>query len=219
MQLLPKLRVVQKVYGNQPLRNRLFIMVRALVCPWQKILRHIGRDGTVLDIGCGHGLLLHLIKTERPAMQCFGVDHDAHKIAIATAAAGTGPQFSDTPELRGLAPASCDFVTLIDVLYAVPVDKWSHILDLARQYLKPDGRLIIKETVNTPFWKFALCMLQEKIAIDVLRYTKGHPPRLESVAYYLQTLQTSGFKIITHHRVDQGYIWPHYLFVAHKKTC
>ena len=66
-------------------------------------------------------------------------------------------------------------------------------------------------------WKYAICLVQEILAIKILRYTKGHFPVLPSAQTYLAQLSANGFEIVSHRRLDRGYLWPHYLFVARKK--
>ena len=219
MNLISEITFVLRSYSRLPLLARLFILVRYIVCPWHVILGYLPETGSVLDIGCGHGLLLHLAKRTFPDLGCTGFDHDERKIAAAIRSTPRrGLTFLLDSETERLAPSSFDCVTLVDVLYSVPTERWSDIFSLANKYLKPHGTIMITETVNRPKWKYFICMIQETVALRILRYTKGHSPQLEPVDFYLSKIATGHFVMQEHRRIDSGYPWPHYLFVAKKRT-
>jgi cyclopropane fatty-acyl-phospholipid synthase-like methyltransferase len=217
--MISKIKIIIKSYSQASFSTKLFIIVRSIVCPWNIILDHLPDKGSVLDIGCGHGLFLHLAKDKYPDLKCVGYDHDKHKIDIASNSSKRKEiAFFLDSQIDGLEPESFDCITVIDVLYSVPLEKWPDIFAVARKYLKPDGKIIIKETVSSPRWKYYICLLQEFVAIKILKYTKGKSPILESVRFYLQQIETNDLATQGHKRVDQGYLWPHYLFVCNKIT-
>ncbi len=208
---------ILRSYAKLSLLTRLFIIIRYLVCPWDIILYYLKESGKVLDFGSGHGLLLHLALKRFPNLHCTGLDHDQRKIEAASkSTTRKNLTFISTTEIGRLMPASFDFVIIVDVLYSVPIDRWHEILSLASTYLKPEGIIIVKETVNTPRWKYYICWLQEMIAIRVLKYTKGNSPQIMSADYYLKQLVANHFVIKEHRRVDSDYLWPHYIFVGKK---
>jgi len=218
MKSLSEIAFILRSYSRLPLFTRLFILARYIVCPWNIILKYLDGRSSMLDIGCGHGLFLHLAKQRFPALGCIGFDHDKKKLECASdSTPRENLSFLPDNKIDTLAPASFDCVTLIDVLYSVPPDEWSDILSLANKYLKPDGTIIIKETVNRPKWKYYICLVQETIALRILKYTKGHSPLLESVDHYLAQIAAANFVVEEHRRIDAGYPWPHYLFVAKKE--
>jgi 2-polyprenyl-3-methyl-5-hydroxy-6-metoxy-1,4-benzoquinol methylase len=191
------------------------VVVRYLVCPWDAIIDQISDSGSVLDIGCGHGLFLLLAKRKFPHLHCVGFDHDMRKIKLAaTSVRDENVSFVAETQAGQVRPSTFDFVTVIDVLYSVPPDRWIEIFSLAHKRLKPNGVLIIKETVDKPKWKYYICLAQETVALKILKYTKGHSPRLESVEFYLTQLAANDFVIREHRSLDSGYPWPHHMFVA-----
>ncbi len=195
----------------------MFILVRYLVCPWKLILDQLAGYKRVLDVGTGHGLFLQLARARYPALQGMGIDHDQSKIAAAVKAAPQdGLTFCHTDQFDALAPEAFDCVTFIDVLYSMPEQEWPGMLEFAGKFLKPGGTLIIKETVNTPRWKYVVGMAQETLALKILRYTKGAGPRIPPREVYLDILKSTGFTIQWHGRADAGYPWSHYLFTAVK---
>ncbi|MEE9465093.1 MAG: class I SAM-dependent methyltransferase [Candidatus Neomarinimicrobiota bacterium] len=218
MKSLADIKFILRSYATLPLCTRLFVLVRYLVCPWDLLLVSIEGCDTVLDIGTGHGLFLRLARRRFPMLRGTGVDHDAQKIEAANKAEPqAGLIFCLSDQMDRLTPGKYSCVTFVDVLYSVPKRKWPGMLKLAHGFLRPGGTLIIKETINRPRWKYALCLAQETLAIKVLRYTKGAGPWIVPPDIYLELLEAAGFIISKHHRADKGYLWPHYLFVAQKR--
>ncbi|MGD9212316.1 MAG: methyltransferase domain-containing protein [Desulfobacteraceae bacterium] len=212
---------ILKAYSGSSWKVRIFVFIRYLVCPWQKLvglLIPMIKDGKLLDIGCGHGLLLHLLQIANNTQFCVGMDHDVDKVAIARKSFSNNPQITIQDNSEPIPfSQKFDCISLMDVLYAVNPEDWPQIWNLIKKQLKPDGILVIKETVNQPKLKYWICLLQEILATKILKYTKGQFPFLPSAEYYLKELNRSGFEIVKHQRIDQGYLWPHYLFIARCK--
>lgn len=219
MNKLKNFQFIFNTYAASSFFSKIFIFIRYLVCPWNALMETIDKASRILDIGCGHGLFLHMIKDKYPNAVCIGYDHDHEKIKIAQA---TKPQknlsFLYEANADQLKPVSFDVITLIDVLYSVPLKEWNQIFNTVEILLKPGGTLLIKETVTSPKLKYYICFVQEWMALNLLRYTKGDSPKLMSIAYYLQQIEKMGFTIVQHKRLDFGYLWPHYLFISKKHS-
>jgi SAM-dependent methyltransferase len=99
----------------------------------------------VLDVGCGRGELLDLLR-ER-GVECSGVDSDAgmvarcrekgHEVALATADA----------HLERLAEGQLGAIFSAQVVEHLPYDDLRRFLQLARSRLRPGG-IMVAETVN-----------------------------------------------------------------------
>lgn len=211
------LACLRRHYQGAPLLRRLFVYGRYLIVPWAAILDAVGRPETLLDLGCGDGLFLRLLRERSPGTAGWGIDHDVARIATAQRVnRDPGLHFSTVDELRadpGAAPRVA-VVSILDVLYAVPEAEWGGVLELARERLLADGKLVIKDAVDRPRWKHAFTSAQEIGATRVLRYTKGAWPRFLSPEAFSARLAQHGFAVTEHRPLDRGYPWSHYLFVA-----
>lgn len=99
----------------------------------------------VLDVGCGRGELLDLLREQR--IEAGGVDSDAGMVAYARAkghevALGDGNDY-----LRGLEPGSLGAIVALEVVEHLPYETLMEFLALARSRLRQDG-LLVFETVN-----------------------------------------------------------------------
>ena len=123
----------------------------------EAILAHAGKGQTVLDVGCGNGLLLfHLRKQFEHLM---GIEYSAHRLAQAQVNLEGLP----VALLQGSAEAmteipsdSVDCVVSADTIEHVP-DVYAAAAELLR-VLKPGGRVVIN-TPNVAFVKKRLMLL------------------------------------------------------------
>lgn len=206
-----------RAYRGARLATRLHVVVRALTCPFAPLLERFPAAGTVLDVGCGHGLLINLLARDpsRRGLKLLGIDHDSAKIEAARRVAPPGVEFA-VGRLTLLPESFFDAVAIVDVLYTVRRDAWSEILEGCVRVLRPGGRLIVKEVVDRPRWKYWAIMAQEALSVRVFGITKGDPPHFESPAAYRRAIAASGFRIAEERPLPAASWVSHYLFVAEK---
>jgi len=130
----------------------------------ERALRDSGEKGLVLDVGCGGGLFLNLVR-EVTGLPVLGLDFSLDAARVATTS-NSVPAFCGTLGQVPLPAQSCAAVTMFHILEHLH-DPEPYIQQ-ARQLLKPDGRLIV-QVPNAGCWQFLL--LGEKWnGIDVPRH-------------------------------------------------
>ncbi len=130
----------------------------------ERAIRDSGERGLVLDVGCGGGLFLNLIR-EVTGLPVLGLDYslDAARVASTTNAV---PAFCGTLCQVPLPAASCAAVTMFHILEHLH-DPEPYV-EQARQLLRPDGRLIV-QVPNAGCWQFLL-LGENWNGIDVPRH-------------------------------------------------
>ncbi len=138
-----------------------------------------GSRAAVLDLGCGIGLLAHVLARAGLALDYLGVDNDAGKIAVAQAAAaraGLDRARFATVDLAAGFPDHRGSVALLDVLQFLPRDAQSPLLARAAGALAGDGRLVIRTGLADGNWRSRVTR-----AVDVLsrwlRWMNAGPDR------------------------------------------
>lgn len=187
------------------MRDRIHTLIRFLTCPMLRVLDAVPPHSTLLDIGAGHGVFATLVNA-RGAQRVVGVEPDARKVRpIAGIESIIG--FDDV--VRGTFGA----ITIIDVLYKIPMNDWDALLLRCRARLASGGLLIIKEQDPTARVKNSWNAAQERVA-TALQLTLGESFSYESPAAFVARLERLGFRDVRSKRVDFGYPHPHVMYVG-----
>jgi 2-polyprenyl-3-methyl-5-hydroxy-6-metoxy-1,4-benzoquinol methylase len=210
-------RTAWKAYRMEAGAARLHVVARALTCPFAALTDCFPKSGALLDIGCGHGLLINLLAADpsRSGLRLFGIDHDGSKIEAARRSAPPGAVFSPQP-LSSFPESAFDVVSIVDVLYTVRLEVWCSILTGCCRALRPGGTLIVKEVVDRPRWKYWAIMAQEALSVRVIGITKGERPHFESPETYRRAIEAGGFRVRVERPLKSASWISHYLFVADK---
>jgi 2-polyprenyl-3-methyl-5-hydroxy-6-metoxy-1,4-benzoquinol methylase len=161
-------------YRHQPLGIRGFVLARHLLAPLARVLAAVPPAGRVLDVGCGHGLFANALAIGSPSRQVLGVDPSGAKIAVARASSAGLPNVRYTQgTVQQIDEDGFDAITILDVLYLLPIEEKLAVLRACRERIAPDGVLILKANDTRPPWKYRVARLQEQ-AMTGLGLTLGH---------------------------------------------
>ena len=101
------------------------------------------RDAAILELGCGHGALLHFAQ-QAGYTNITGVDRSPPQIEAARRLGIKNVRAGDMlPTLYAVAPASLDAVITYDVIEHLTKDELIDVTDEVARVLKPGGRWII----------------------------------------------------------------------------
>ncbi len=196
--------VLYRAFRSFPPGARAHTLIRFLTCPLLRVADRVPPGGTLLDIGAGHGVFAVLVR-ERVA-RVVAVEPDLRKV-LPVAGCRFVVGYDDV--IRG----SFDVITIIDVLYKIPIAEWDALLARIAARLKPGGTLIVKEMDPTERLKNRWNRLQEAAAA-ALGLTLGESFSYEAPADFTARLKRHGFTRVDVERIDAWYPHPHLLYVA-----
>lgn len=208
---------VLSLYRGAPLQVRAHVQVRWASCPFRAVAAELPESGSILEVGCGHGLLsVHLALTSA-GRKVTGIDVDREKLDAATAAAdraGLAATF-EAVEGAALPDGPWDGIAIVDVLYLLSAHDQRALLRSCADRLAPGGVLAVKEMAPVPRWKAWWNVVQETAAVRLLGITEGEEltflPPLE-----LASAMTGGGLEVRERPLHRGYPHPHHLLVGHK---
>ncbi len=153
----------------------------------ERALEESEESGLVLDVGCGGGLFLQMLR-ERKNVRVAGLDFSLDAANVAWRRAGV-PVVCATLSRAPIAPESCAAITMFHVLEHLYEP--ASYLDAAHRLLRPDGRLII-QVPNAACWQFLL-FGERWNGIDVPRHLINF--RLTDID---SLLDHCGFEVLRH---------------------
>ena len=184
-----------RLYGGAPAATRLFMRIRLLLSDMERVERETPRTGTILELGCGHGLFSNLLALRSPGRRVIGIDLSPEKIRHASASiGGRGNIEFISGDVLDLQLPACDAITIVDVTYLLPPDEQQRLLQECRRRLRSGGVLVWKAQERRPRWKFAVTWLQEMLATSAgLTQGKRRGLHFPSRAEALAMMEAAGF--------------------------
>ena len=187
---------VLRLYETASPLTRLFLKGRVLMSDLEFIEKQVPASGTIVDLGCGHGLFTNLLALRSAGRQVTGIDFSPEKIDLArkTAAGRVNIHFI-TADIADIDIPECDAITIVDFLYLLPGDEQRRVLAGCRRKLKPGGLLVWKAQERRPRWKYAWTYLEEFITTSA-GITHGRRGRLTFMnrEKAIDSLEAAGFK-------------------------
>lgn len=114
---------------------------------YRALCQRVPTNASVVDLGCGLGMLPIALAEAGRGRELLGLDWDADKVAVGQrAAAGLAQVTLQRADIhQGELPA-CEVVTLIDVLHYYQPARQDALLGRVAAALRPGGLLLIRET-------------------------------------------------------------------------
>jgi SAM-dependent methyltransferase len=185
--------------------------------------------GSLLDIGCGQGLLLSLLNAAKeqyraglwppdwpaPPMHLAlrGIDSHAQRVRLARHALGSGAQV-DQRDLRDLDFPPCSVIVLLDVLFYLAEAEQARAIEKAAAALEPGGLLLLREADAGAGFAFQATKWGERLA-GALRGEFVQQLRYRSAALWMAELAARGL-VAEAQPMSEGTPFANVLFVARK---
>ncbi len=152
--------VAESLYhGDGSFRARL-ARWRTHIAPFERIIAHVPSGASLLDVGCGSGLLLGLLAARRAIASGLGLDPSetavgcarrmARRLATIVPQGAAAIAFESVPSGGALPARGFDVVTLVDVLHHVRPENQIALVRRAAACVAPGGRLIYKDMARRP---------------------------------------------------------------------
>lgn len=131
---------------------------------------YLPSQGTVVDLGCGYGLSLHLVRQLRD-VTVWGIELDPHRYHIGkTSVAGDSQVNIMQGELLSRTWPHASAILLLDVLFLIPSEGKRQIIQRCSETLTPGGVLIVKDTAFVPRWKYLYTQFEERCKLGLNAY-------------------------------------------------
>ena len=155
------------LYSSLSLRDRLAMLARLIFCarPIMRVLKqHLQKRGLTLDLGCGYGVISHLVSTEYPDMAVIGLDASSRRIEVAKRGVDHRKNIEFyVADIRELQIPRCDAIMILDVLSMLPYETQERLLIQCYEKLHSGGVLVVRDNCKSPYWKYAYVYVEDMI--------------------------------------------------------
>ncbi|MCK4325272.1 class I SAM-dependent methyltransferase [bacterium] len=175
------------------------------------IFDYIPEKGTLVEVGCGSGIIANYLSLKLPEIKIIGLDIDTRKIKVAqkTVKNRNNIEFLFQDAVKGIP--GCSAVIMSDFLHHLPYEKHETCLKTAFNALDNDGVLIIIEAdpVSKPIWRYKLGLCAEFFLYPFSERANCRPPdELEGM------LREIGFMVTV---IKRREIFARAIFICKKK--
>lgn len=207
---LTALALVRRTYAGCPPAVRAHAVGRFLTCPFLRVLAALPPGARLLDLGAGHGTFARLA-VAGGAVRVVALEPDVRKLL----ATWRHPSVRFVAGYADAVAGAFEAVSIVDVLYRIPIAGWDPLLRLAHERLAPGGVLVIKEIDPEHRLKGLWNRAQEKAA-DLLGMTLGDAFSYETREHMKARLERIGFTGFTAQAIGGGYPHAHILYTARR---
>lgn len=202
-------------YRSCPWRERFHVALRCRMMNLRLLEAEVPRQGRVVDLGSGQGLVTLMLAAAAPGREVVGIEREARKVAAAERASeGIGNVSFRQGDLLDakVREEGFDTALLLNVLYLWPEEGKAGILRNAHRMLREGGTLLVYEVVRAPTWKYWVAFLQEWVALNVLRTTISREMHFQSSEEMESLFRACGFEVEAAAPFHRGKPYPHFLF-------
>lgn len=163
-----------ELYRSAKLKDRLIILARLLFSVnsiIEMLEQYLPKNGLIVDLGCGYGIISHLLSFSNPSRKLIGFDVSQNRIKSAQKTQSDRVNFQ-LADIKEAQIPTCNAIVIIDILYLLPYQDQERVLIKCFKKLDQDGALIIKDTDKSSGWRFRWTYLEEKIKTKLGLYGK-----------------------------------------------
>lgn len=145
----------------------IFTRIRFWTGSFTQLEKFVPKEGKILDLGCGYGILANYLALCSPKRSIVGIDTDLGKIKYANRGLRNVSFKRDNATKMKLGNLDC--IILHDVLHHLDsFEEQKKLIEDCKEMLNRNGMLLIVEVDKNPFWKLVLGRIT-----DFVMY-KGH---------------------------------------------
>lgn len=203
-------KILIDAYPDCGFLSKLLIRFRPYICPFHELVKKVDKNSSVLEVGCGTGIMTILLAHLGKIKSGIGIDVSQKSISIAQRAIypkSSKITFKCISENIPWPEGRFNTIISIDVLHHIEKEEQRIFIKKLSQACN-DGKVIFKDVSPKPFWKAMASKIHDLLL-------SGEHICIRSEEDVLQWLKEEGFFIKEFQRLDM--LWySHYCIVAEK---
>lgn len=190
--------------------EKLYVRLRFLICPFEKVESHIPKKGKIADVGCGTGLFAFYLALSSKGREVYGIDLNKKRIERALELKdGVGNVHFEAGDVRSAHLPKCDAFTMVDLIHHLPFSAQEKLIRQVFDLLPSGGVFVLKDLGARPVWKAWWNALHDFVMTRERVYVR-------SVSDLKFVLESVGFSVEVFDLRTWFVPYNHVLFVAKK---
>jgi 2-polyprenyl-3-methyl-5-hydroxy-6-metoxy-1,4-benzoquinol methylase len=207
------LKYLKTKSANLSFIDKLKVVYRPLICPFDALLNYIEKEDSVFDIGCGSGQFCALVAQFTTANEIYGIEISETLVENARI---VNQEFNDKKNIQFETFNGCQIpsliqnyskIYLIDVLHHVPKENQLEFLKEIHSKMSFGSRLILKDIDAS-----SLLVYCNKIHDLVFSREIGNEMKAN---FAKKAVEEIGFKILDCY-TKRMFVYPHYFLILEK---
>lgn len=175
--------------------DKIKIVARWLMCPFESMEKSVPPQGTILDIGCGEGIFTIYLSIKEPKRKVIGLDLDKEKIDIALYASSNIKNIKFACRNALNWNNKIDGITLSDSLHHFSIQDQEKLFHKMKTLIRSGGTVLIKEINKDNFLRSHLSRLWDFLLYphDQINYwsQKNLVSKLQSLGFTVEVSRKS----------------------------
>ncbi|MBX7152201.1 class I SAM-dependent methyltransferase [bacterium] len=178
------------------------------------------REGTVVDLGCGYGLI-GILLSMRYRLSVIGMEASLSRLdaarQLSRGLAETRFEHGDIANIQ-IPPSTA--ILLVDVLCFFSDDVQKRIISACTESLMPGGALFIKDNTTKPRWKYRYTYAEESLKLwtGVYGLKNRHRPNYRSPESWRGLITHAGMQVQNEIFIRSFVPYPGIIYVAQKSN-
>lgn len=187
---------ILRIYRRSNISTKTFLALRWALTPYEEMASRFPKEGIILDLGAGHGLLSRALALQSAMRRVVALDHDEKRIELARLANQgiSNCEFSigDFSALKGMSDVSG--IAMIDVLHYFPFEVQEKIFSDAWNSLRAGGTLCFRE-IDTEAGLVSSCNKLHERVMKAVGFTKASELHFRSPDSWKKLAESKGFSV------------------------
>jgi len=193
--------------------DKLKVVYRPLICPFDDLLNYIEKDDSVFDIGCGSGQFCALVAKFSPADEIYGIEISETLVQNARI---VNQEFNGKKSIQFKTFNGIEIpnliqnfskIYLIDVLHHVPKEKQLEFLKEIYSKMSVGSRLILKDIDASSLLVYCNKMHDLVFSKEIGNEMKA--------TFTKKVVEEIGFKVLENY-TKRMFVYPHYFLILEK---
>lgn len=185
--------ILRSYAGHTRPSLRAFLTARTLLLPLNQFDEVLPAEGTILEVGCGHGIVAQYLARSRRKRHVVAIEPDSERLKIARAAGGDLPNVEWRSGYFSAGQfVDLDAIVFLGVLYLINDAGALDLLEASRSSLRSGGRLILSDTFLDGSFLQRFQFFRER-CFRKIKFTKGQVLNYRTEDQWKAMVKKAGF--------------------------